>query len=775
MSTQASPGGLRADPLLRRWGAVAVGWVVAYTVAAVLVRGRDTATTVLGSGFYLLPLIVCAILSAVAARRCPARHRAFWLTMTASNVLWLVGELVFSTYALVLRRETPFPSLADVFYIASYVLALPAIVLGARGRFRGVHWGSALNSFLIVAGLAVAGFAILIEPQLPYGLSLATLAGVAYPLLGLAILMLLTGITVRTDRTVPLTVGIVGAAFAVSAVTDTAYTYLVVLHEYASGSLLDIGWQVEAVLLCLAALVAIRTGEDVPRLHHSPADVRNAIVLAASAATLGALVVAVEDRTLSEITALIAVAAVLAAQFRLYAEARRQERRARQQAADNSYLALHDGLTGLPNRRLFHDRVRQAAQASRRDGSSCAVLLMDLDRFKEINDTLGHNHGDLLLQEIGARLTDTLREADSVARLGGDEFAVLLPTLPDGTSVEQAVTRIRTELERPFEVQGMALDGSASIGVALCPDHGDDVDTLLQRADVAMYVAKDTRVPYAIYSPDLDRHTAQGLAMVSDLRRAIEAGRLVLCYQPKVSLSTGSVVGVEALVRWPHPVHGLVMPDDFIPVAEHTGLIKPLTAWVLEAALAQCQRWCEAGIRLPVAVNLSPRALFDADLPADVTRMLRNAALDANMLELEVTEGAVMAHPARALGLLQQLSDMGVRLSIDDFGVGYSSLSYLKLLPVRELKIDRSFVENMTEDLDDAKIVRSTVDLASATGCRGSAATSPRATSSPRRCRARSWSTGFSAGSRASPSSAATVGAPSGNSGESLVRCPVCT
>jgi diguanylate cyclase (GGDEF)-like protein len=343
---------------------------------------------------------------------------------------------------------------------------------------------------------------------------------------------------------------------------------------------------------------------------------------------------------------------------------------------------------------------------------------MDLDRFKELNDTLRHRHGDPLLQEIGSRLTSTLRAADSVARMGGDEFAILLPAFTDPTAVGQAVGRIREVLAQPFEVDGMWLDGSASIGVALYPHHGENVDLLLQRADVAMYVAKETRVPFAVYSPDHDRQTAAALAMSGDLRQALNTNDLVLHYQPKVDLSNGAVTGVEALVRWQHPTRGLVLPDEFIPIAEHTGLIKPLTAWVLGAALRQCRSWQDAGVRMPVAVNLSPRAMFDPHLPDQVAELLRNNGLPAQMLALEITEGAVMANRSQALDLLERFDAMGVQLSIDDFGVGYSSLTYLKILPVRELKIDKSFVVHMAHDRNDRQIVRSTIDLGHNLGLR---------------------------------------------------------
>jgi diguanylate cyclase (GGDEF)-like protein len=386
--------------------------------------------------------------------------------------------------------------------------------------------------------------------------------------------------------------------------------------------------------------------------------------------------------------------------------------RAGRQAVINEHQALHDALTDLPNRALFHDRAATAIAAARRDGSTVAVLLMDLDRFKEINDTLGHHHGDLLLREIGPRLHEALRESDSVARLGGDEFACLLVNVASPESAAEVARRVLASLERPVVVEGTTLDVGASIGIACFPDHGDDVDTVIQRADIAMYVAKEAQSGFEIYAPEQNRHSPYRLSLVGELRRAIEAGELDVHYQPKAELRSGHVRGVEALVRWHHPRHGMVLPGDFVPLAEHTGLIKPLTVHVMHVALGQCQRWRREGLDMSVSVNISARTLLDRQLPQDVAHALSFWGLGPECLVLEITESTIMADPGRAKAILEQLSEMGVRLAIDDFGTGYSSLAYLKRLPVSEIKIDKSFVMNMTTDRSDAMIVQSTINLA---------------------------------------------------------------
>jgi diguanylate cyclase (GGDEF)-like protein len=372
------------------------------------------------------------------------------------------------------------------------------------------------------------------------------------------------------------------------------------------------------------------------------------------------------------------------------------------------HQALHDALTGLPNRTLLH---RRAERALRGDGLG-AILLIDLDRFKEVNDTLGHDYGDELLVEVAARLEGALRRGDTLARLGGDEFAVLLDGLSHRGAVADLAGRLQDALRRPIALRGVAVELEASIGAALYPEHGATVGALLQRADVAMYEAKRGRHGIVTYSADRDPYSADRLGLLAELRRAIEADELVLHYQPKVALRTGEVIGVEALVRWEHPTRGLLPPDQFVPLAERTGAVSDLTRWVVDAALAQHRTWRDEGVDLPVAVNLAAANIVDVTLPDAIAGLLERHGVAGDRLECEISEHTVMADPLRAAEVLDRLRGLGVRLSLDDFGTGHSSLAYLKRLPLDEVKIDRSFVSGMAEDENDAVIVRSTIDLA---------------------------------------------------------------
>lgn len=372
-------------------------------------------------------------------------------------------------------------------------------------------------------------------------------------------------------------------------------------------------------------------------------------------------------------------------------------------------LAYSDPVTGLPNRVSLDERLEQFLRADRENQGPVALLLMNLSHFTDINNTLGHKNGDLLLQKVGQRLKRALPDPALVAAPSGDRFAVLLQG--DVKQATFAADLMLGTLREPVVIEGLRLDMEATVGIALYPSHGQDPGTLFRRADIALSLAKGSQRRFALYDPAQDHYSSERLALIGELRDALQDNQLVLHYQPKADLKTGRVIGAEALMRWQHPKRGMIPPGQFIPLAEHTGLIKPLTEWAIQTALRQIQAWQKEGIDLIVAVNLSARNLLDPDLPHQIGRFLKEFGVAPDRLELEITESVIMADPARAMDCLTQLNQMGLRLSVDDFGTGYSSLAYLKRLPVHELKIDQAFVQGLMKDRKDAAIVRAAIDL----------------------------------------------------------------
>jgi diguanylate cyclase (GGDEF)-like protein len=395
--------------------------------------------------------------------------------------------------------------------------------------------------------------------------------------------------------------------------------------------------------------------------------------------------------------------------------AKRAAAKIAKELVEREHRARRDPLTSLPTREQLHDMVHAAIVESKRKKKKVALMLMDLNRFKEINDTLGHHTGDRVLQQLASRLRKVLRDSETVARLGGDEFAILLPSVADKGQVTAVAQRILQALDEPFVAAGLALDVDASIGIALYPDHGDRVAKLLRAADVAMYLGKESLSGYTFFTHGNDPGDGgKRLALIGELRSALEGGQLVLYYQPKIELATGRVKGVEALVRWEHPRGGLLAPDEFIPLLEQSSLLRRFTLYIVETALRDCSGWRRAGFDVTVAVNLSMRNLLDAQLPADLRKLIHKSPnLKADALELEITESMIMSDPERIFRVCMGLRELGFLLTVDDFGTGYSSLAYLHRLPVSSLKIDKSFIGAMGGNNPDSEIiVRSTLDLA---------------------------------------------------------------
>ena len=373
-------------------------------------------------------------------------------------------------------------------------------------------------------------------------------------------------------------------------------------------------------------------------------------------------------------------------------------------------LAYADTLTDLPNRALFDDRLNSTVAIGQRRGDPFAVIILDMDRFKYINDVLGHESGDAVLREVAARLKTILRQSDTVARLGGDEFALLLQDVSE-EEIMTAIDRIIAVFVSPVTLNNQPVDIGCSIGIASFPQHGNDASTLLRRADMAMYSAKRSDKDYAFYDPNCEEHQEEHLSLLSEIKRAVELDELQLFYQPKVTFDDSSVLSVETLLRWQHPNRGLIPPVEFIPFAEQTGAIRLITRWVVATAMAQARDWIDRGLVIKMSLNISARDLLDTDFSSFVSNCLQEAGVEPSMICMEITESALMEDPIKARRTVEELHELGLSISIDDYGTGYSSLAYVKNLPVNELKIDREFIKNMTSNKEDVAIVRSTIEL----------------------------------------------------------------
>jgi diguanylate cyclase len=614
----------------------------------------------------------------------------------AGNIYW--------TVFIRTQDPEPFPSAADALWLSFYVCAFIALWLIVREIAEGVPVTLWLDG--VVAGLAVAGVAAaFIGPVLAItgGSVAAVVTTLAYPLLDVLLLLVVTALVALFQWRPPMSLWFLVGGLVIFSYADAAYLFSASNATYQPGGLNDSVWVVATMVIGFAPGRA----ERAPGLM-LPGWARLGLPLGATLCALAALVYG-NEHELNRVAVGLCSTTVVFALARLIVTFREAN-----SLADSHELAHTDELTGLGNRRSFYDnaQLRLAPEAG-----TGAMLLLDLDRFKEVNDSLGHHAGDTLLKLVADRLRQNLDGADEVlTRLGGDEFAVLLVGV-DAELAEAVALGIRDALEPPFSVDGVTVRVNASIGISLFPIHGHEVSTLLRRADIAMYQAKANRVGHYVYTPATDSvHEQNRLATLEELRSAILGRTIEVHYQPKMDANTLTVTGVEALVRWRHPARGLLLPDAFLPLVEDSGLMRDLTDAVLELSLDQVRVWRDAGRTLSVAVNLSASSLVDADLPQRVWAALCARQLPADALELEITEDFLMADRERARAILTELRRHGIRVAVDDYGTGYSSLAYLRELPIDELKLDRSFVQPMADDPRAAAIVRSTIDLAHALG-----------------------------------------------------------
>ena len=648
------------------------------------------------AGLPVLAATVAVLLRAVLR----PQDRGAWLalglalTFEATGAIWLALP----------GGGSHFPAAADVVLLAFFLAAFVAAVLFARARLQ--RFGPAL---WLDTGIGAVGAAAIVTQLLGGAIERATGGGwasavaLAYPMGDvLLVVMIVVAVTLRGWRISPVWM-LLALGLLAHVIADIGYVSSGLAHERR-------GLWVPVLGLASPLLIAAAAWSPDRALRPVALEGWRMLVTPSLLAIVaGGLLVA--DHFNQTVDAAVFLSAATLALVLIRMALTFHENTALHATRE---LALTDELTGLANRRLFHERLAAELEGGE---ATLAVAMVDLDRFKELNDTLGHHAGDQLLAMLGPRLQEAVGEHGLVARLGGDEFALLLP----GAGLARASDvgrRIGVALQHPFEIEGLEVVMDASVGAALSPEHGTEAEALLQRADVAMYQAKAARTGFQSYDPSRDRHSRERLTVIAELRRALERDELILHYQPKVDLTTGRVAGVEALVRWQHPVHGLRGPGAFLPHAEHTALMRPLTLHVLETALSQVTQWRIDGLDLHVAVNLAVQNLLDLRTPAHVAQLLKHHGLPPSVLTLEVTESLMLHDPQRAGDVLADLAELGVNLALDDFGTGYSSLEHLKRLPVNELKIDKSFVMTMDRDPADRAIVASTAALGRSLGLR---------------------------------------------------------
>lgn len=678
------------------------GAVVLYVASTVPGVRNDSGYDVLLDGWLRTGILTCASLLLALRVILSPRDRSAWACIAAGLVLFDAGQLVWLLY-IQYQAHPAAPSAADFCWLASYGFFYVGVIKLARQRTAGSSRLLRMDSLIIALGLGAFAMTwlgrVLDGTSTQFTLVLTTMA---YPVGDLLLLIIILGSLAlqgwRTDRVWVY----LGLGLALFAAADTVYVLQVANGTYVPGTLLDPMWEVAAAFMVAAAW----------RPHVRVVSSRNggwaAVVVPTLfiVATVGLLATRHEGG-LNPVT-ILAVATVLAGLGRAAFTFKEM-----QTLVVNGVEARTDELTGLGNRRAFVEAVERRTIAA--GGGRFSLMLLDLDRFKEVNDSLGHGVGDQLLREVALRLNARMRQGDLLARLGGDEFAILI----DNASPELARDmgeRLRLDLQRAFVSDGVIIYSDASCGVAAWPEAADTVGGLLQRADIAMYKAKRERLGTAIYAHADEADLSAPLRLVEDLRVALFDDQLVLHFQPKVDLRTGELDGLEALVRWQHPARGLLMPDQFLPQAERYGLMRRLTDCVLALALDQVVDWQRAGLDTTVAVNISASNLLDVGLSEQIGALLAARNLQRSCLILEVTETMLMVDPMRTAELLARLQTIGVGVSIDDYGTGYSSLARLRELPVNELKLDKSFLTGIGRDPRAAAIVRTTVELAHSLG-----------------------------------------------------------
>lgn len=706
------------DKLWKIWlvvGGVAI--LLYYTILPRISHGIEVDYFLIASG--------AAAVIFVGARLHRPRRPWTWYLLAAGMASWAIGDGIWNAI-VVFAHSVPYPSIADPFYLLAYPLFGAGLFLARRKRSGGSRIGSTIEAAIITLGASLVSWILLMRPYLtdPSAGLMAKGVSVSYPIADLILLGVIIPMLGETSR------GRLSSRFLMTwltmlLATDAIYSIMIIHGSYVVGSWVDAGWLIGYVALGAAALhPSMAARQDEPEAGPKPRSIGRArLALLAVASLAGPAVIVMEamkgdwsDVLVTAAGCLVLAMLILVRLTGLVREADTRRLELDRALEQIGFQALHDPLTGLANRTLFSDRTEHASARARRHQSTLSVMLLDLDGFKAVNDSMGHAAGDELLKEVARRLQGTTRASDTVARLGGDEFAILVEDLDHGGRALRIAERIINTLKAPIFVGGRAVFPSASVGIAV-HDPASDASETIRHADVAMYSAKRMgKGRFVLFVPEMTDAAELRVGLEAEMRRALgsDLHQFVVHYQPIVALASGAVQGVEALVRWNHPSRGFMPPNDFLPIAEETGLIVPLGRWVLGEACRQVEAWRRSipGMEgLAVSVNLSTKQVEDADLQEDVQTALTAAGLDPSALTLELTEDLLVRDVDAVDQVLQALASLGVRLSVDDFGSGNSSFSYLRRFPITELKIDKSYVDGLAEAATDPSPVQGLIDL----------------------------------------------------------------
>ena len=682
--------------------------------------GGDKVTSAVDDVAELVAALVAGAACLVAGRRTAAR--AGWGLLGAACLAWAAGEAVWTYYDVVLGVVVPFPSVADIGFLAAVPLAAGGLVLFPAGAARAASLRRLLDSAVIAGAVFFASWSLVLRPVFDQhqGGPLKETISLAYPAGDVVLVSLVVILATRPGVQGRASLGLVMAGFVAISLADSSFTYLTEVNSFGIGNGLDTGWIAGFLAIALGATRAVLYPTE-PRRRGAPVTYWTVlgpyVPLAVALAVFVWRVVAGPPLGLISLMTCTGIVVLLSARqvlvlFDNIALNMELEARIEERTAQLRHQAFHDGLTGLANRDLFNEILAGAVRRRGRSGVALTVIFVDLDGFKKVNDLYGHRIGDRVLQEVARRLRGTLREADTIARLGGDEFAVLVEGDPATADPARVATRLLQAFDSAMKVGELRVTVRASVGVVTDGPQSRSAEELLRDADLAMYAAKVKQIHgFEIYAPEMHSAVLDRMRMEADLRNGLENQEFVLHYQPIVALSSSAIEGVEALIRWNHPTRGMIAPAEFIPVAESSGLIVPIGAWVLRQACADVASWGSRG-DIRVSVNLSPAQFVDPDLVDVVCQALEASGLAPSRLTLEVTESVVIDGVAHAVDVLEHLRALGIRVAIDDFGTGYSALSSLRELPVDTLKIDRSFVVGVDRGGPRADITRRILELA---------------------------------------------------------------